>query len=171
MSEEHHSAMVVVILFVVALFAAASYYIMSTASGATIPTEAMKGGSAMRELTSISQATVNSDKSGSLVSIDTPTGVAGDQQKGLMDDVMFATKGDGTIRDVNVDGKPLDSALVKLAMFDNHDFMPRDEFPQQDKKARFESGTPAQRSHFGKMTYPLVWSGGALVTDQMVRSV
>lgn len=183
--QSNNKAMVFIILLVVFVVAAASYYIMNAASTrAPVVAESMGGQisgpsvspsappsvsppGALSQLTSISQASVKSDKSGSLVSIDTATGVASDQQQNLMDDVMFATKGDGVVRDVKVDGTKMDSALVKLAMFDNHDFMPRDEFPQQDKKARYETDTPPQRSHFGKMTYPLVWSGGVLVSDQM----
>jgi hypothetical protein len=126
--------------------------------------------SAAQELTSISQATVNSDKTGSLVQINTAKGgVNNDEQKSLMDDIMFATKGDGNLRDVAVDGKVVDPALIKLAMFDNHDFMPRDETKLAEKPKRFDMGSVPQRSHFRKMTYPLVTSHGAVATDTGIR--
>lgn len=156
-------------LFLIAAVSVISYLMMrGTLSGATTAA-ATENQTARKELTSISQASMKSDKSATTVNINTPTGVATSDQKSLMDDVQFATKGDGNIRGVKVDGKSLDSALVKLAMFDNHDFVPRDETKIGAKPKRFDIGSAPQRSHFRKMTYPLVTERGPVGTDTMVR--
>lgn len=165
---------VIIVFLIVSLVALASYYIMQSTSTSITGTRASENfvqqqhpsekQNAMKELTSLSQASVRSDKSGSLVLIDTPSGVPRDRQAELMEDLKFATKGDGVLRDVVVDGKPLDSAMVKLAMFENHDFMVPDQAKQREVKQQYDTNVQPQRSHFGRMKQPYVW--GPFASDQ-----
>lgn len=88
----------------------------------------------------------------------------------VVSDLKYATKGDGKVRPVEVNSRPVDDKLVELAMFENHDFMPRDEFPQIESAKKVDPTMMMQRSHFREMTFPLVWSKGALGLDTMAKN-
>ena len=76
------------------------------------------------------------------------------------DDIQLATKGDGTIRPVYINGKPVPRELVEDAMFRNQDFMYRtDQFPLHAKPLLADTSMKNQRSMFGKMTFPLAGLG------------
>ena len=120
------------------------------------------------ETLSKSQVGVISDKMNDLVNIQVGGKEDDKSQEGnLMEDIKHATKGDGIIRDVDVNAKPVDSTIVKLAMFENQDFQPRLEDKGSDKPYVFDKANQPQRSHFRPMSYPLVWSKGAMGTDNM----
>lgn len=112
-------------------------------AGAELPSDAL----------SRSQAVVVSDTDQNKVDVNT-TGKRMDST--LIEDIQFATKGDGSVREVDVNGKSIDSALVKLAAFENRDFVLRDESTLKQRQGSFASFVAPQRSHFRAMTYPLV---------------
>lgn len=134
------------------------------------PTSSPENQSALSELTSITQAEIKSDQSGSTVNIRTKKGVNNDEQNDLMEDIKFATKGDGNIRKVKVDGKNVDPTVIKSAMFNNHDFQPRDESKMYKRQKQYDPTQQLPRSHFRKMTYPLVYEHGVLGTDSIGQS-
>ena len=70
-------------------------------------------------------------------------------------DVMRATKGDGVIRPVDVDGKKYPRQMVEESMFNNADFMPViDQFPQSSLPNKYDPTEKEPRSQFGPMTFP-----------------
>ena len=156
-------------LVLITLVSIVSYFLMRGTLSGTASPAAVENQSASAELHSMTQAEIKSDQSGSTVNIKTRKGVNGAEQNNLMQDIKYATRGDGNIRPVKVDGKALDPTVVKLAMFDNHDFQPRDETAVREKPAHFDTSHQPAKRHFRKMTYPLVHSGGALGTDDMAR--
>jgi hypothetical protein len=61
------------------------------------------------------------------------------------------TKGDGVLRNVDVDGHPLPQEIVALAMFDNHDFAPHtDQFPLVKQNQLEDTKLIKQRDFFAK---------------------
>jgi Zn-dependent protease with chaperone function len=68
---------------------------------------------------------------------------------------------------VDVNGEKVDRALVKLAAFENHDFVLRDEATIKSAPALFDKQQAPQKSHFRAMTHPLVYERGALANDVM----
>lgn len=87
----------------------------------------------------------------------------------VLEDLKFATKGDGRLRPTFVDGRPVDTELRTLAMFENQDFMPREtyEFPVKEMPHLYDPTQKKQKSPFRPMTYPLVYDhrGNALGMD------
>lgn len=68
----------------------------------------------------------------------------------IYDDVKIATKGDGTPRDVEVNGKKIPREIVVDAMFRNQDFMPRtDQFPMIEAPLMYDETGYKQSSMFG----------------------
>lgn len=113
-----------------------------------------------------SVAKVLADMSTSKVLLETVASVnAGASRSSLIEDIKFATKGDGTLREVDVNGKKIDSALVKLAAFENRDFVLRDEAPQRPMMLQTDQHMAPQKSHFREMTFPLVFAQGKLGND------
>ena len=122
----------------------------------TIPS--LSGGgeknTAKKEKNTASQAIVSADTSRDTVDMKTT------EQKHLSDsvlikDIRFATKGDGAVRQVDVNGKMVDPVVVKLAAFENHDFVLRDEPRLTGFKAKEDNVLAPQRSHFRAQTFPL----------------
>lgn len=89
---------------------------------------------------------------------------------GVIEDIKFATKGDGQIRPVAVDGNKVDSDLIKLSMFENQDFMYHLQAPERAMPHLQDPSLAPQKSMFRKMTYPLVWQGGTLGMDVIRNS-
>ena len=85
-----------------------------------------------------------------------------DKSKDVMEAIKTATKGDGTIRPVLKNDQPVDDTIVKLAAFENQDFVLRDEKPQKEQPYSYDPTLAQPRSHFRPMTHPLVWEKGAL---------
>lgn len=84
----------------------------------------------------------------------------------VMSDIKQATKGDGQIRPVYVNGAKVSDDYVKAAMFENQDFMYHLQTPQLSMPHLQDPSNVPQKSMFRKMTYPLVYSNwGALGTD------
>lgn len=84
----------------------------------------------------------------------------------VMSDIRQATKGDGQIRPVYVNGAKVSDDYVKAAMFENQDFMYHLQTPQLSMPHLQDPSNVPQKSMFRKMTYPLVYSNwGALGTD------
>lgn len=78
----------------------------------------------------------------------------------VQDDIALATKGDGQIRPVFINGKPVPRELVEDAMFRNQNFMYRtDQFPLQARPLTEDTSMKGQRSMFGKMTFPFAGLG------------
>lgn len=102
---------------------------------------------------SLSQASVSTDKSTEVVGMKTSQQHLSDSA--LIKDIRFVTKGDGAVREVDVNGKKVDSVVVKLAAFENHDFVLRDEPTIQSVTAKQDNVLAPQRSHFRAPTYPL----------------
>lgn len=117
---------------------------------------------------SASSAVILADMSTSEAKIQRPVRTDLAESEGnTMDDIKYATKGDGQIRPVGVNGDRVSDDLVKLAMFENQDFMYRLETPIKRTPHLQDPNNLPQRSMFRKMTYPLVWAGGALGMDVM----
>lgn len=115
---------------------------------------------------SASSAVVLADMNTSEAKIRTPSSEDTAAREGsIMEDIKYATKGDGQIRPVEVDTNKVDSSLVKLAMFENQDFMYHLETPGQSMPHLQDPSIAPQKNHFRKMTYPLVWSRGTLGMD------
>jgi hypothetical protein len=75
-----------------------------------------------------SAATIMADMGTEPVAVETPLGEknpAGSSR--IMQNVRAATKGDGQLRPVVVNGRQVADEYVKAAMFENQDFMPHDE--------------------------------------------
>jgi hypothetical protein len=116
------------------------------------------------EVLSKSSVEIVADKTTGAVAI----AVAGIPSAGrLQADINFATKGDGAMRTVDVNGGKVDPVLVRLAAFENRDFVLPDEHPLTERRAAFDSRAAPQKSHFRAMTHPLVYAGGALAADNM----
>jgi len=74
------------------------------------------------------------------------------EQGAVIDDVMRSTKGDGTLRQVYLNGTPVPRELVRYAMFENQDYAPREEAPPQRPVAQdFVTTQARQKSMFGPM--------------------
>ena len=115
---------------------------------------------------SASSAVVLADMNTSVAKIKTPSVEDPAQGEGsVMNDIKYATKGDGQIRPVAVNQKKVDEDLVKLAMFENQDFMYRLQNPEYPMPHLQDQSLGMQKSMFGKMTYPLVWQRGTLGMD------
>lgn len=85
----------------------------------------------------------------------------------IQDDIALATRGDGQIRPVFINGKPVPRELVEDAMFRNQDFMYRtDQFPLQARPLTEDTSMKGQRSMFGKMTFPLAGMGMDVIRDR-----
>ena len=127
-----------------------------------------KASSALSESAAKLIADMNTSTANIYAPTDTMPGKHGSK---IMNDVKYATKGDGLIRPVDVNGNPLSKELVQLAMFENQDFMFRHEVPEPPGVPHLQDPSQApQKSHFGPMTYPLVWSKGALGMDVIGES-
>lgn len=73
----------------------------------------------------------------------------GNKQSNLISRLAKETKGDGVLRDVNVDGQRVSRELVQQAMFDNADYAPRtDQFPLVAHKLSTDTTTRKQRDFF-----------------------
>lgn len=121
---------------------------------------------------SASSAVVLADMTESKAIIDTPSIAHPSQHEGsVMDDIKYATKGDGQIRPVVVNRNTVTDELVKLAMFENQDFMYRVQAePLPPLPHLLDPSIGTQKSMFRKMTYPLVteyYSKDRLGTDVM----
>lgn len=103
---------------------------------------------------SLSQFSVSADTSQDAIGVNTER--KHESESALIKDIRFATKGDGAVRQVDVNGKKVDPVFVKLAAFENHDFVLRDEPHLATSKAKEDSVLAPQRSHFRALTYPLV---------------
>lgn len=113
-----------------------------------------------------SSAVVLADMDLSPVKIKTPSLADPAQKEGsVINDIKYATKGDGQIRPVFVNEKHVDPDLVKLTMFENQDFMYRLQNPEYPMPHLQDQSIGMQKSMFGKMTYPLVWQKGTLGMD------
>ena len=74
------------------------------------------------------------------------------RQSVVLDDMKLATKGDGTARNVKVDGATVPRELVVDSMFRNQDFMPvTDQFPLFENPLMVDKNMKRQRSMFGPM--------------------
>lgn len=74
------------------------------------------------------------------------------RQSVVLDDLKLATKGDGTPRDVTVDGADVPRELVVDSMFRNQDFMPvTDQFPLFQNPLMVDKHMKRQKSMFGPM--------------------
>ncbi len=102
---------------------------------------------------SLSQASVSADNSKDAIGVNTEQ--KHQSESALIKDIRFATKGDGAVREVDVNGKKVDSVFVKLAAFENNDFVLRDEPQLIGSKAKEDAVLAPQRSHFRALTYPL----------------
>lgn len=115
---------------------------------------------------SASSAVVLADMSLSQADIKTAPLKDTDAKKGnIMEDIKFATKGDGQIRPVDVNRTRVDNEFVKLAMFENQDFMYRLQATGEETPHLQDPSLGMQKSMFRKMTYPLVTSRGTLGMD------
>ena len=75
-----------------------------------------------------------------------------DRQSVVLDDVKIATKGDGTPRDVTVNGAKVPRQYVVDAMFRNQDFMPRtNQFKLKETPHMFDPNGKKQDSMFNQM--------------------
>ncbi len=120
---------------------------------------------------SASSAVVLADMNTSQASIKTPSSQDMAAKEGtIMEDIKFATKGDGQIRPVDVDNNEVSQDLVKLAMFENQDFMYRLQTPINSMPHLQDPSLAPQKSMFRKMTYPLSWQGGNLGMDVIGQS-
>lgn len=121
---------------------------------------------------SASAAGIKADLSTSLATITTPTqgrGVMPEDRASIVDDLKAATKGDGQLRRVKVDGSKIGREMVHLAMFENQDFNPRLEAPSTAGQSRPNLQDPsqtAQKSFFRKMV-PMGYEWGTLAGDQV----
>lgn len=105
-----------------------------------------------------SSAVVLADMNTSKARIETPTTVDGAEREGnIMEDIKYATKGDGQIRPVAVNQTSVDNDFVKLAMFENQDFMYRLQTPIKSTPHLQDPSIGQPKSMFRKMTYPLVF--------------
>ena len=100
-----------------------------------------------------SQASVSADNSKDAVGVNTAQ--KHESESALIKDIRFATKGDGAVREIDVNGKKVDPVFVKLAAFENNDFVLRDEPQLIGSKAKEDTILAPQRSHFRALTYPL----------------
>lgn len=115
---------------------------------------------------SASSAVVLADMSLSPADINTAPMKDTDATKGnIMEDIKFATKGDGQIRPVDVNKRRVNDEFVKLAMFENQDFMYRLQASGEKTPHLQDPSLGSQKSMFRKMTYPLVTSRGTLGMD------
>lgn len=115
---------------------------------------------------SASSAVVLADMNTSAAKIRTPNLQDKASREGtVINDIKYATKGDGQIRPVIVNNKQVDPDLVKLTMFENQDFMYRLQNPTYPLPHLQDPSIGRQKSMFGKMTYPLVWEKGTLGMD------
>lgn len=132
-------------------------------SGPVVDTDLNKSASSA---ISASSAVVIADMNQSKAEIITPKSDDTPEKEGsIMNDIKYATKGDGEIRPVDVNTRTVDPTLVKLAMFENHDFMPYDETPGMAMPHLQDPMMKRQKSMFRPMTYPLVWQRGELGMD------
>lgn len=147
------------------LVAAALFYLMFRN---VLPEAAVASNEQRSASSTLSQSSVKfvADKTTGKVDIEV-TGIPSAGQGGLQDDINFATKGDGAIRTVDVDGNKVDRSLVQMAAFENQDFVLPDEAQVYDRKPLVDIHQAPQKSHFRAMTYPLVYSGGELGDDIM----
>lgn len=75
------------------------------------------------------------------------------RQSVVLDDVKIATKGDGTPRDVKVNGAKVPYMMVKDAMFRNQDFMPRtNQFKLHETPNMYDPDEQGQAPMFNQMT-------------------
>jgi hypothetical protein len=96
-----------------------------------------------------SAATIMADMGTKPARIETPLGEknpAGARK--VMQSVRAATKGDGQLRPVFVNGKKIADEYVKAAMFENQDFMPHNEFPLKEVPILYDPTRRPQRSPF-----------------------
>ena len=67
----------------------------------------------------------------------------------VIDEIQTATKGDGSIRKVNVNGEEVPNEYVLSAMFNNQDFMPpTDQFPLPTDQFEYVTTQENQKSMF-----------------------
>ena len=115
---------------------------------------------------SASSAVVLADMSLSQADVKTaPMKDVAAKEGNIMEDIKFATKGDGQIRPVDVNKRRVDNEFVKLAMFENQDFMYRLQATGENTPHLQDPSLGSQKSMFRKMTYPLVTSRGTLGMD------
>lgn len=115
---------------------------------------------------SASSAVILADMGLSEAKISTPFKIDSAQGEGtVMEDIKYATKGDGQIRPVSVNKRRVSDDFVKLAMFENQDFMYHLQHPNRPMPHLLDPSNPPQKSMFRKMTYPLVWERGTLGSD------
>lgn len=120
---------------------------------------------------SASSAVILSDMNISEASIQQAQAADPAQRDGsTMDDIRYATKGDGQIRPVVVNQNAIDNELVKLAMFENQDFMYHLESPIFSLPHLQDPSMAPPKSMFRPMTYPLVWAHGELGMDVIGNS-
>lgn len=177
---------IVGVLMTIAIFGVVVYFMMSHGGGesalghlvkAKAATELMDvgaetgptsyGRSASSSL-SASAAVIKSDLGASPAQVRTQAKPQADPrgQSTVIEQIKQATKGDGSLRPVKLNGEEVPRETVELAMFENQDFMPRSEFPAPPEVPNLEDQTALpQKSMFGPMTYPLVWQGGVLGMD------
>jgi hypothetical protein len=68
-----------------------------------------------------------------------------------MREIQKRTFGDGAVRKVEIGGMPVPPQLVKSAIFENAQFMPREEAPQKSQRARMDRSTDTPAGMFGPM--------------------
>lgn len=128
--------------------------------------EATNIGSSASSAVGPSTAALLADMSTSPVNVTLPDKLEPKQFQGVvLENIKYATKGDGQIRPVAVNGQYVDSDFVKLAMFENQDYMYHLETPISKTPHLQDPNYVPQKSMFRKMTYPLVWQGGPLGMD------
>ena len=119
-------------------------------------------------------ARVIADMNTSTASIQTPPMADPAQEEGkIMNDIKYATKGDGQIRQVDVNDNAVSDNLVKLAMFELGDFQYHLQDPELPPEPHLQDPSLLlQKSHFGPMKYPLLrWSKGVLAYDVRTNSM
>jgi len=84
-------------------------------------------------------------------------------QSAIFASIENITKGDGTVRDVKLNGRDVPREYVLQAMFNNQDFMPQtDQFPVNERPAEFIWSQEKQKSMFGPINRSPLFHGLAM---------